>query len=58
MRIAYNEKKKSLNLQLSFSLLWLGRIQFRKKKKTFGAFCGVPGILMVSIVGRSKSLIN
>jgi len=29
-----------------------------RKKKTFGAFCGVPGILMVSIVGRSKSLIN
>lgn len=52
------KKKKSLKLQLSFSCGWEEYSLERKKTKTFGAFCGVPGILLVSIVGRSKSLIN
>lgn len=59
MCIAYTGKNNLLNYNsLSVCCGWEEYSLERKEKKTFGAFCGVPGFLLVSIVGRSKSLIN
>ncbi len=50
--------KKNHLLKYNYLSVCCGWVEYSLEKKTFGAFCGVPGILMVSIVGRSKGLIN